>query len=88
MHILYKNSFKKSYKKRFLHNKKLIVVITTRIAQFEINPQEQSLRAHALEGTKKGYYSFSVTGDIRIIYCYDVNDSVIFIDIGTHNQMY
>ncbi len=32
--------------------------------------------------------AFSVTGDIRIVY-FEINDeSVLFLDIGTHNQVY
>lgn len=88
MKILYQNSFKKSYKKRFFHNKKLINIISLRIQQFNINPNDIQLRTHILSGAKKGLCSFSVTGDIRIIFYYDQNDNAIFIDIGTHNQVY
>jgi len=88
MKILYQNSFKKSYKKRFFNNKRLINIISLRIQQFNINPNDIQLRTHTLSGAKKGLHSFSVTGDIRIIFYYDQNDNAVFIDIGTHNQVY
>ncbi|PIP63671.1 type II toxin-antitoxin system mRNA interferase toxin, RelE/StbE family [Candidatus Roizmanbacteria bacterium CG_4_10_14_0_2_um_filter_33_96] len=88
MKILYQNSFKKSYKKRFFNNKRLINIISLRIQQFNINPNDIQLRTHTLSGAKKGLRSLSVTGDIRIIFYYDQNDNAVFIDIGTHNQVY
>lgn len=88
MKILYQNSFKKSYKKRFFHNKKLTKVISSRIEQFSIDPNDLQLKTHILLGSKKGLRSFSVTGDIRIIFYYDQNDNAILVDIGTHNQVY
>ena len=88
MKILYHKSFKKSYKKRFLHNKKVVDVISLRIQLFSINPNDLKLRTHTLLGSRKGFYSFSVTGDIRIIFYYDQNNDAVLIDIGTHNQVY
>ncbi len=88
MKILYQNSFKKSFKKRFIHNKKLIKVISKKITIFGTNFKDQKLKTHALSGAKKGFYSFSVTGDIRIIFYVDQNGNSVLVDIGTHNQVY
>ena len=88
MKILYKNSFKKAYKKRFLNNKKLTKLISLRINQFISNPNDPQLKNHNLLGSKKGFYSFSVTGDVRIIFYYDQDENAIFVDIGSHNQVY
>lgn len=45
---------------------------------------------HALIGNMGGYRSFSVTGDYRIIYRIEENGDIVFvfIDIGTHSQVY
>ena len=88
MKILHHQSFKKSYKKRFFHNKKLVKIISERIGQFNNNSKDPQFKTHALSGTKKGFYSFSVTGDIRIIFYYNRNEDAILVDIGTHNQVY
>jgi addiction module RelE/StbE family toxin len=88
MEILYQNNFKKSFKKRFLHNKKLTMIISKKIKQFSLNPKDPQLKTHSLTGSKKGFYSFSVTGDIRIIFYVNQNQESILVDIGSHNQVY
>jgi len=87
MTLYYKSSFKKSYKKRFGNNAKIKLLIKERISMFLKNPQHPLLRAHPLRGVRKNFYSFSVTGDIRIIF-YIYQSNVYFVDIGTHNQVY
>lgn len=87
MALYYKNSFKRSYKKRFTHNSKTRTIIKKKIDLFLENPKHPVLRVHPLQGIRKGYYSFSVTGDIRIIF-YIFQSDIYFVDIGTHNQVY
>jgi len=53
----------------------------------KITLKNPSLRLHPLKGLRKGYYSFSVTGDIRIVF-YIFKGDIYFVDIGTHNQVY
>lgn len=42
---------------------------------------------HALTGDLQGRRAFSVTGDIRVVYI-ELEDKIIFLDIGSHNQVY
>jgi len=86
--IILAPSFKKCYSKRIAHNKKLIFVTTKRFEQFSIDPNCQQLHNHQLIGKMKGLYSFSITGDIRVIYRWVDNTTVLFMDIGSHNQVY
>lgn len=46
------------------------------------------LRDHKLVGTLKGLRAFFITGDVRVIYIEENDDSITLIDIGTHNQVY
>ena len=80
--------FKKSYKNRISSNPKLIAKTTNRINLFKKNPQNSILKDHSLKGSKKNIRSFSVAGDIRIIYIKISKDHFLFLDIGTHNQVY
>lgn len=80
--------FKKSYKKRIAKNSKLASQVAKRIQLFQQNPRSPILHAHRLTGTKKDLYSFSVTGDIRIIYMQISKDETLFLDVGSHNQVY
>ncbi len=87
MKIEYHKNFIKSYNKRIKGNKKLEDKVRTRLSIFIDNPKDDSLRLHPLKGEMDKYWSFSVTGDIRVIF--EIIDDVIFLhNIGTHNQVY
>lgn len=88
MKIRYHPRFKKNYKNRIAPNKKLTQQTSERINSFQNDPTSPSLKRHALTGAKRGLYSFSITGDVRIVYKPLSNDEVMFIDIGSHNQVY
>ena len=87
MKVEYKNSFIKNYRKRIHENSPEDKKFIARLKLFEINPQNPILRDHSLTGNFKGLRSFSVTGDIRVIY-YIEGETAYFIDIGSHNQVY
>lgn len=42
---------------------------------------------HVLTGSLQGRRAFSISGDVRVIYI-ELEDKIIFLDIGTHNQVY
>lgn len=87
MKIYFSESFKKSYKKRVLNDKKLLIQFKKRYQLFKHNPENPLLKDHKLKGSKLGLRSFSVSGDVRIVY--SIKDrTVYFLDIGTHNQVY
>lgn len=87
MNVHYHNNFIKSYEKRILHNVVLDSKFKDRLKLFIENSQTSILKDHALKGAKLNYRSFSVTGDVRVIY-EKVNDGILLHDIGTHNQVY
>lgn len=80
--------FKTFYKKRIAFSSKLVSKADERIKLFKENPQNPILKDHALTGKRKDLRSFSITGDIRIVYQPIGKDNVLFLDIGTHNQVY
>ena len=88
MKIKLYQGFKKSYKKRIIPNSKLIFQTDKRINLFKSDPKNSLLKDHGLTGAKKGLRAFSITGDIRIVYLPVSDMEVIFIDIGSHNQVY
>jgi len=85
--IILHPKFTRSYRKRIAHDTQLSLRTKQRIDLFKNNPSHPILRCHLLQGEKFGFRSFSVTGDIRIIYALEDNVAT-FIDIGTHNQVY
>jgi len=52
------------------------------------NPLHPQLNNHPLTGDRKGHWSINVTGDWRAIYVFKGEDTVVFIDIDTHSNLY
>lgn len=80
--------FEKSYKSRIADTHRLVLQTEERIALFKADPKNYILKDHRLTGTKRGLRAFSIAGDIRIVYLPVSDMEVIFIDIGSHNQVY
>lgn len=87
MPVKYHKNFIKNFKKRFGNNVKIKNKFKDRLELFLRNPNHPLLRNHLLVGDKIALKSFSISGDIRVVYK-EVNGSIIFLDIGTHNQVY
>lgn len=87
MKILFHRRFRKHFKERILTHPELFARYQERVKLFQDNPRHPLIRDHALIGAKHMFRSFSITGDIRIIY-FKEDDDVQFYDIGTHNQVY
>ncbi len=52
------------------------------------DPYSSLLNNHALMGKHIGSRSINITGDLRAIYDIINKDSVLFIDIDTHSNLY
>lgn len=46
------------------------------------------LRDHELKRNLKGKRAFSVTGNVRVIYKYVEEETILLLRVGTHNQVY
>lgn len=88
MQINYHKKFIRSYNQRIATNPNLVKRVVERIELFKNDSMFPILRDHALKGDAEGYRSFSITGDIRVIYVRISEDEVTSYDIGTHNQVY
>ena len=88
MIIKFDSRYIKSYRKRIRNNIKIRVKVANRIKLFVENPRNPIIKDHQLTGDKKEFRAFWITGDIRIVYFPISKNEVLFIDIGTHNQVY
>jgi len=79
--------FRKHYHKRIELNSSLDKRFEEQYLLFLQNPTDPILKNHELKGDKLGMRSFSITGDIRVVY-YILDYTAYFVDIGTHNQVY
>nr|WP_201783843.1 type II toxin-antitoxin system mRNA interferase toxin, RelE/StbE family [Thermodesulfovibrio aggregans] len=82
------SSFKRAFKKRLLHDKKLERLFWKKLQVFANNPYEPSLRTHKLSGELEGLWSFSLNYEIRIIFKFLDENRVLLIDIGSHEEVY
>lgn len=87
MIIRYHSTFRKHFKKRITPFPFLVEKFKERFNLLLNDPTSPFLRNHRLKGQKSEYYSFSVSGDIRVIYQIK-NHSIYLFDIGSHNQIY
>ncbi len=79
--------FQRNYKKRILPFPDLDKRFESRFKLFLQNPNHPELKDHKLLGKLIGLRSFSVTGDIRVVYR-QTRSSIELYDIGSHNQVY
>ena len=85
MRIIFHKSFEKKYKKLSANIKRKI---KERNVLFMSDPYNPSLNNHSLQGKYLGYRSFNITGDLRIIYKLLNNDTAVFVEVGTHSELY
>ena len=89
MEVAFSDTFKKAFKKRVLSTtfesifwEKLNILI--------YDPYESSLKTHKLTGKLKDLWSFSIAYDIRVVFYFtkDKPKKAVFIDIGSHDDVY
>ena len=80
-HRLFKGRYKKvSWKVRRQFDERLVL--------FEQMLYHSLLNNHPLTGDRRGQWSINVTGNWRAIYIWIHNDTVVFLDLDTHSNLY
>lgn len=79
--------FDKSYKKRIAPIKNMRDAYAERVSVFQAGARGYPLNDHGLKGKLKGKRAFSIAEDVRVVY-EETNEAIIFLDIGSHNQVY
>ena len=87
MQVKYHRRFIKNYCRRVVSNRKLVIRFEQRLSLRLNDPENVVLRDHQLVGKKSQYRSFSIAGDIRVVYILE-KDAILLYDIGSHNQVY
>lgn len=52
------------------------------------DPFDPRLRTHKLSGKLEGLWSFSVEFDVRVIFYFTEKDEAVFVDVGSHDEVY
>ena len=87
MRIFLSSSYIRAYKRKIKNNPQMTVTIKEKIALFQTNPTNPTLSLHKLKDKKQDVWSFSVERDLRILFVYIV-EGILFIHIGTHDEVY
>lgn len=85
--IAFSSSFKKAFKKKLKSNPLVEEVFWEKVDIFLSDPFDQRLRTHKLSGKLKNLWSFSLGYDYRVIFYFE-GEQAIFIDIGSHDEVY
>lgn len=85
MTITFSKKFKREYKKLSTKTQKQV---SKRLILFSENQNNPQLNNHRLHGKYKGYFSINVSRDTRAIYELLDKNTVLFIKIGTHSELY
>ena len=79
----------RNFEKKFVKlTPKLKEKIKERRDLFLEDPFHSLLNNHQLSGDRIGQLSINITGDWRAVYVFKGKDTVIFIDIDTHGNLY
>lgn len=85
MTIYFHKNFEKSYKKLKGADRKKT---KDRLGVFINDPFDSQLNNHPLKGKYEDYRSINISGDLRAIYKYINDDECVFVEIGTHSELY
>ncbi len=86
--LVWDQKFKKNLKKKISKSPELTERFKSKVKLFEKDPFNSILRTHKLSGILKGYWAFSIDYDLRVIFKFIDSNTVLLIDIGTHDEVY
>ena len=85
MNVFYAKGFRRMYEKREL---KIREQFKVRRDIFLARPYDPILHNHALVGDYAGCRSINITGDYRAIFTIENDETVIFLAIGNHHELF
>ncbi len=85
MQVGYSKKFQKQFKKC---PKKIKTVFPKRLKLFLKDKNNPLLHHHALVGQRTGLFSINLSGDWRALYRNCCENKIMFVEIGTHSQLY
>ena len=86
--VSFSSSFRRSFKKRIKGNLDLEAKFWQKLDKFTIDPFDQSLKTHKLTGKLKELWSFNVDYDERVLFYFTDDGNAVFVDIGSHDEVY
>lgn len=88
MEVAFSSSFRRAFKKIVLNDQNLESKFWEKMRVFLSDPYDPRLKTHKLSGKLKELWSFRLDYDVRIIFFFEGKDRAIFVDIGSHEEVY
>lgn len=85
MQVHFSTHFKRQFKKLPYELKKQF---SKRFELFLSDPNNPQINLHKLSGKYSGLWSINITGDIRAILDRNERDTILFVAIGSHSELY
>ncbi len=87
MKVIVSSHYSKRYKKVVSNNQNLHQIVKEKLKLLVQNSSHPSLKIHKFQKGKKEQLSMSVNMSLRIAFIY-VDNGVLLLDIGTHEDIY
>lgn len=87
MRIFLDPKYIQNFKKIIKKNPQVLPLIKKQVSILKLNPSHPSLRLHKLKAKNPGVWSISVDEDLRILFVY-TEEGALFVNIGTHDEVY
>ncbi|MFP4007123.1 MAG: type II toxin-antitoxin system YafQ family toxin [Spirulinaceae cyanobacterium] len=88
MEVSFSSAFKRAYKKRIKGNEVVEKKFWQKLEIFILNPYDPRLKTHTLSGKLNDLWSFTVDYDERVLFYFTETDQAVFVDIGSHDEVY
>lgn len=88
MEVGFSSSFQKAFKTLIRKDKSLEKIFWVKVELFIKDHEAKSLQTHKLSGELKGLQSFKVAYDCRVIFYFESHSKAVFINIGSHDEVY
>jgi addiction module RelE/StbE family toxin len=76
------------FRERVSPNKELVKLYQEQVKLFIEDRNDPALDDHPLSGKLQGSRAFYITNDIRVVYVERGKNEFVFLNIGTHKQVY
>lgn len=89
MEVTFSKAFARAFKRK-IKGTEFETEFWIRTELFTEDPFTTKLKTHKLSGKLKELWSFSIGYDLRVVFFF-TNDNprkAVFVDIGTHNEVY
>lgn len=91
--LAWSQGFKRGFKKATRNKVSLQDKIFSVLEKLCINPFDEKLKTHKLHGKLMGLWACHVEYDCRIVFAFEkdpdsVNDLIVLIDVGKHDEVY